>query len=246
MKIIKLHMAGMALGLIWLAGCEDSKTARPTVSEKPGGAAPAPAGNEVAKLDAALVRIVNADPTNLSTSYKFQDRLISTHVPYMGISEFTPVEEGTGRLLLENEVAPKEVAATTQTFVKGNRYTIVRMTNSADKVELNVINDKMTPPAEGKAKVRFVVASPWLGEFTIASAAPGKKAFQSLEPHTTMDYADVDPYEGALELYGKSNRKLVGKVDGVKFEAGKLYTVIILGGRNNLPVEKLILVDKFV
>lgn len=234
----------MAIGMFWLVACEDSKTARPTVTDKPAGSAVAPAGKEAAKLDVALVRIVNADPTNLPTTYKFHDRLISTHVPYMGVSEFTPVEEGTGRLILENEVAPKEVAATTQVFVEGNRYTIVRMTNSAEKVELNVMNDKMTPPAAGKAKVRFVVASPWLGEFTIASK--DKVAFKSLEPHTTMDYADVDPYEGQLELYGKMNRQFVGKVDGVKFEPGKLYTVIIMGGRNNLPVEKLVLVDKFV
>ncbi len=239
-----MFFSGLVMAVTVLTACQDHRTERPTVTEKPVDSSPAPAGAQIADHDAALVRIINGDPTNVPAGYKFNDQLIVGDVPYKSVSEFVAIREGTARLTLFNDITPGELAATTQTFVKGNRYTILRMTNSAGKIELNVMNDKMTPPASGSAKVRFAVASPWLGEFTIASA--DKRAFKSLEPHTTMDYTDIAPYAGRLELYGRSTRKLLGTIDGMNFEAGKLYTVIVLGGRDGMPVDKIVVVDKFL
>jgi hypothetical protein len=234
----------IALGLGFVTACQDHKTERPTVTEKPVQSSPAPAGTQIAGQDAALVRVINGDPTNVPAGYKFNDQLIVGDVPYKSVTEFVPVLEATARLTLFNDITPGELAASTQTFVKGNRYTVLRMTNSAGKIELNIMNDKMTQPAPGSAKVRFAVASPWLGEFTIASG--DKRAFKSLEPHATMDYTDVAPYSGKLELYGKANRKPLGFIDAVTFEAGKLYTVIVLGGRDAMPIDKIVVVDKFI
>jgi hypothetical protein len=240
-KLLKVA-PGLVTALALFTACQDAGTRQPRPDNSAQPKAAAPPATESADRKVALVRIVNADPTNLSAAFRFNGQLLKSDVPFKSVTEYVPVAEGSGRLSAMTMDPETELASTMEIFASGNRYTVLRMMNSSAKVELRTLRDHPTAPDSGKALIRFVVATPWLGEFTIASH--NKRAFETVEPQAATDYIEAKPYAGPLRLHGKSKGRYLGRIDEVNFEAGKRYTVVIFGGMDGMPVDRIVITDK--
>ncbi len=235
-KLLKVA-PGLVTALAFLTACQDAETRQQRPTDFSQSKAVDPPATESAGRNVALVRIVNADPTNLSAGFRFNGQLLKSDVPFKSVTEYMPVAEGSGQLSAMTMDPETELASTMETLDSGNR-----MMNASAKVELRTLRDHAVVPDRGTALIRFVVATPWLGEFTIASH--NKRAFETVEPQATTDYKEAKPYAGPLRLYGKPSGKYLGRIDEVNFEADKLYTVLILGGKDGMPVDRIVIVDR--
>ncbi len=153
-------------------------------------------------------------------------------VGYGTVSSYLNVPTGTYAVAMRASGAPATdppVLTTDVTVAAGKAYMVAGVGKHAD-LGLKVINDDLSPPPTGKAKVRIVQASvraPVLdlaiqGGATIATGV----AFAS-----TTDYLAVDPGRWTLKMQG-ANGGPSGTVSA-HLVSGDVYSLIVLDGKDS-------------
>ena len=135
--------------------------------------------------------------------------------------------------------------AATQTgrLDSGKRYTVVALRDTEGNVALDVIADNLTPPSEGKAKVRFINAAPAFGEADVIRQNDNKLLFKSVNVDTATHYEDVDASTTTLEVREKGHRPAL-LISNFILEAGKMYTIVMAGGTANAPLQAIPIEDE--
>lgn len=149
------------------------------------------------------------------------------------VSVFVSPSDGTGSPALR----------ATLTIETGRAYTVVATGRLGDgSLTLLPLTDGTTPPAAGKAHVRFVHASPDAPSVDIAVRDASVKLVSSVPFRGVSPYIAVDPgtYDLDVLVAGTSNVAL--SVDGVRLNAGTVYTLVAVGlvGNGTLRVVSLI------
>jgi hypothetical protein len=111
----------------------------------------------------------------------------------------------------------------------GRRYTVLAV-NEDGKPALTVITDNLTPPASGKAKVRVIHAAPGIDKLDIFRSGEEDSIFQGVGFALVTQYKEADPGDAALAVRKRGSKTDALRVKSVKLEAGKLYTIVLLGG----------------
>ena len=115
--------------------------------------------------------------------------------------------------------------------------------NNAALQTLAIIDDNLTPPPSGKAKVRVINASPDEGKVDLYMQGKEKALFDGVNFQSATSYTEIDPLAGALEVRPEGKDKPLLAVPNVRFEAGKLYTIIITGRAKIEPSLEAITVE---
>ncbi|HET8671247.1 MAG TPA: DUF4397 domain-containing protein, partial [Candidatus Saccharimonadales bacterium] len=119
-------------------------------------------------------------------------------------------------------------------------------TATGQRVELRFISDELNAPASGKAKVRVIVASPDLGEVDTYVTGHAEALSKGIKFAAETDYAEVEPVGGTIEVRRSGENAATLNVPDVRLEAGKLYTIIVVGGtKGTAKLESIIVVDEF-
>jgi len=148
-------------------------------------------------------------------------------VGYGVVSKYLAVPPGSYAVSMRLAGAPvtdPPVLTTTVTVAPGKAYLVAGVGKHAD-LGLKVINDDLSPPSSGRAKVRVIQASvraPVL-DLSIAGGAPiaDNVAFAS-----TTDYFQVPPGRWTLRASG-ANGGPTGTLP-VHLDAGNVYSVLVL------------------
>ena len=234
-------VAGFGSLLMLTAACSSNKdkvAEESSVSSKGDGKGTAPASAEAKQADKALVRFVNA--TTESKDLAFGDT-----VPFMkvGADDVTaykelPAERHDFKLLPHD----KQVALATNNegLDAGKHYTVVAVVNKNGKADLNSINDDLTPPTAGQAKVRLINLAPGAQKIDLYSNAE-KDAIISGDgfDHAT-DYKEVDPAQAELDVRHGMSKRNSAPVKDVKLQAGKLYTILVFQDKHGALKAKTI------
>ena len=136
--------------------------------------------------------------------------------------------------------------AATQTgrLDSGKRYTVVALRDAEGNLALNVIADNLAPPSEGKAKVRIINAASNFGAADVIRQNDNKLWFKSVNIATTTDYEDVDSATTTLEVREKGQHRAVLLISKLNLEAGKMYTIVMVGGTANTPLQAIPIEDE--
>lgn len=151
------------------------------------------------------------------------------------VSVFVSPSDGTGTPALQ----------ATLTIETGRDYTVVATGRLGDgSLSLLPLTDATNPPAAGKAHVRFIHASPDAPPVDIAVRGTSVKLvsnvpFRGVSPYTPVD---AGTYDLDVLVAGTSNVALA--LDGVRLDAGTVYTVVAVGLVGDRTLRALTLVDR--
>jgi hypothetical protein len=233
---IGLTVAALMAFLLMAACARESKVNEPVTTTSDKGTSVAPPAEQVASRDAALVRVVNGIG---NTDLVANNKDVFTDLPYKTVTPYKelPVAEYNFAIRSANNEQAAPLAQNKTSLGKGKHYTIVEMPAS-DKQEasMRVIADDITPPPTDKAKLRIINASPELKAVDIYMSNNNKALYKNLDFSEAPKYVYVNPMSGTLEVRDKGAKTgAILTIPDVKFEAGKIYTITIVGGSNTQP-----------
>lgn len=162
--------------------------------------------------DMSRVRVVHASLDAPAVDVYADGAKVLTNVAYKGSSDYLSVPAGTHNFKVfatgANPATATAVINADATLAAGKDYTVIAIGKLAEIKPL-VLVDNNAAPAAGKAHVRVVHASP--------------------------DAPAVDAGTDDLEVRAAGTMTVALPINGVKLEAGKIYTVFAVGLLNGTP-----------
>ena len=250
----------VAVVCVLAAGCS-SKTPSTTTSTSGGPASSAPSGTEAANAKVALVRFVDGVPEG-SASLSFGDTQLFSNVAYKTVTPYKEVadERHDFRLITDRTPTNAKPVTDSEGLTKGSRYTVVAALDKNGAEKLNVINDSLSAPTDGKAKLRVINASAAEVDLYAPVSRNGSrnegtadrakhpthanpytdedKWFGGVNANSSTSFKDVRPYEGNVDVVasGHGRRSPSAQVP-VDLKAGEISTVVVAGGTRKHPLE---------
>jgi len=247
-KIARVWGAGLTVAtLLLIVACsrESSQKQSVTTTTEKGTSTAAPA-NEAKKRDNALVRVINTIPKGPAIDVFADDQKAFEHVGY---KEVTPYKEMSDKLRITFAVRPTghdtsaPAVKNTEMISNGNHYTIVALLDTNGKPALKTVDDDLTPPHSDKAKVRFIHASPDVGEVDVYSRARNDELFGGVNFKSEVGYKEVDPVKTTLEVRPEGKKNVLLSIPHTSLDAGKIYTIVIAGRTKMKPKLEAITVE---
>ncbi len=116
----------------------------------------------------------------------------------------------------------------------GKAYSLVVVGTSSSQQTLTLTDDLTAPPS-GKAKVRFVHASPDAPAVDVAVSGAATPAFGNVAFKGATDYATVDAGTVTLNVNAAGTSNTVLALPNVTLDAGAVYTIYAVGLANGTP-----------
>lgn len=245
MRNKQLLAAGVALlaTIAWSSCRSEANRTEPVRTTTEGGATTAPPASAVAERDASLVRVVQAIPAQTPADVYADDMKAFPNLDYKTV---TPYQE-----MRDNEVTFKvELAGQTpppadkenELLMDGRHYTVVAMPGEKDQpAHLKVLSDEITPPEAGKAKVRVVNASPDAGKVDVMIPGDRDPVMSGIGMNDESGYKEIDPVAGKILVRDEARKRVVAEVAG-PLEAGKIYTVVVMGRKVGTPKAEAVMI----
>jgi hypothetical protein len=230
-----------------VAGCGSIKpTSQDTETNAGGQTSVAPAGKAVAKQNKALVRFLNADPGVTRYDLWFEDSKTYSKVKYQRLTPYDemPAIRGEFRLRPSGWDDTEPIATQMKHLDSGKQYTVVALRDAKGNMVLDVIADNLTPPSEGKAKVRLINAAPNFGEADVIRQSDNKLLFKSTNVDRATNYEDIDASTTTLEVRKKGQQRPALLISSVNLKAGKMYTIVMAGGTAHTPLQAIPIEDE--
>lgn len=158
---------------------------------------------------------------------------------YNTVIDYTDIKAGTGEFSFTKKDAT-EVLAKINYEIKSQRNYSLIVTDKSPKAALILVEDDLSAPAAGKAKVRFVNLSPDAPELDLyvagkLDAGVTKKAFKAVS-----SFVSIDPgAEIKFEIKENGKTDVLATLDKYKIESGKIYTIWARGLKDATDVTKL-------
>jgi hypothetical protein len=151
-------------------------------------------------------------------------------VGYGTVSTYLTVPTGTYAVAMRGAGAPQTdppVLTTNVTVADGKAYTVAGVGKHAD-LGLKVIEDDLSLPPAGKAKVRIVQASVRAPVMTV-SISGGATIADNIAFATTTEYLDVAPGRWALKAQGAGGSPTSTLTATLR--SGNVYSLIVLDAK---------------
>jgi len=226
-------------------GCSRTeKTEQATQTEAGGQTSVAPSGKSAAKHDRALVRFLNADPSGTRYDLWFGDSRTYTNVKYQRLTPYDelPASRDEFRLSSAGGDKTQPLAANSEGLSAGKRYTVIAIPKADGKLTLNVLEDDVNPPENGKAKLRVINAAPNTGEVDVTRAGADAMLFKGVNFDSATGYKDVDPMMTTLEVRTKG-QKQAALTANLNLAPGRTYTIVVAGALGNSRLEAIPIED---
>lgn len=109
-----------------------------------------------------------------------------------------------------------------------------------DVIKYLMIKDEITAPASGKAKIRFVHLSPDAPALNLNIGGKDTDLFTDKSFKGYTEFVDIDPADKVtFNVKNKADGTLAVKIEDVKIEANKVYTVWVKGLKASTDDTKL-------
>ncbi|MDQ3258892.1 MAG: DUF4397 domain-containing protein [Acidobacteriota bacterium] len=256
-----LFLGLIAASLLTLAACasESANNDQSVTTRSSSGSmtTTAPPAKEAEQRGQALVRLIHAAPGVAALDGFANDSKVFTDVTYKNITAYreVPGADQTLRLRFAGQDSAQPLAEDAESFVKGRHYTVLAVPNSAtaiitrdggQRVDLVFIDDQLAAPAAGKARLRVIHGSPDLGDIDIYAPGRAEAIAQAVSFGSATKYVDTDPTSSALEVRRKGENITTLSVPSTNYQAGKLYTIIVVGQtKGTSKLESIVVTDEF-
>lgn len=240
---------GIALLLIASAlplACERAETrTTPVTTTTPAGSSTAPSAAAAAIRDEALVRVVHAIPFGSAMDVYAGDLVAFDAVGFKSVTSYRALD-GTRYVFSLRPAGmtnAKPLATNTEALEDGRYYSIFALPGEGRGVHLRVVSDQLDRPSDGKARLRVVHGGDGLASIDVRATGSDTAVLQGVNFQAVTDYRDVNPFNGAIEV--QADGKAVLMLPNAHLEAGRFYTMVIVGStRGSPPLEAFIVEDQ--
>ncbi len=213
--------------LLGTACSNNSKVAENSAVESRGdGKGVAPSSAAAKQADRAMVRFVNG--TTEKKDVAFGDLTAFDGVGDRDITAYKelPAERREFRLMTHSG-AKEALATDSEGLSAGKHYTLLAVTEKNGKNVLHNIDDDLTPPDAGKAKVRVINLARGLSKIDLYGNAGKDSIITGAGLNSPTDYKTVDPAETELSVRNGASKRNAVPIKDIELKSGKLYTILV-------------------
>jgi len=218
----------------------------PVTTTSPAGQSTAPSSAVAAERDEALVRVVHAVPAGAPIDIYAGDLAVFEALSYKTVMPYRVVE-GKRYVFAARPAGmanAKPLASNTEGLDDGEYYTVFALPGIDSGVALRVVDDLLTAPAAGRAKLRVVHGSSDAGELDITVTGGSAPLFDGVDFQSVTGYEEIEPVNGQIEIRAEGEPVALATVANAHLEAGHFYTVVVVGTRRSAPkLEAFIIED---
>jgi hypothetical protein len=231
MQLTKIsYLAAAAATALAVSACDDRRengvipadsADRRVADESSSAIVPAPTRN-------ALVRVINASPTSSTLEVRADSARRLPVVRYKTVGEYQAIDDNWIKFEISGKARGtwRPLDTNRELLIDGRRYSLVVMdTKEGTEYETRVLRDDVTPDA-GRAQVRVIHAAQGLGEIDI-TADGGSTLFGGVNHSSEAGFKAVDVWTGALQIRGENDDRVLHTINGVRFDMGRAYTIIV-------------------
>lgn len=231
-------IATMAAILMIAAACDrtDTSTA-PVTTSSPAGTSTAPSSESAKHRDEALMRVVYAAPSDVNVDLFAGDLLFFDGLAFKGVTPYRAIDGKRYAFALRPAGMPqaKPFSSNTEDLKDGDFYTAFAMPSDGHGPDLRIVGDHLDQPAAGKARVRVVHAGVDAGTIHIRPEGATDDLFGAVDYRAVTGYRDIAPINGAIQVLGDDASKPVLATVNLHLEAGRFYTIVIVGNARSTP-----------
>jgi hypothetical protein len=234
-----------ALAVLAGASCRrEASQTEPARTTTEGGTTTAPASKDAAERDMTLVRAVNAVPAPAPADVYADEMKVFEGVAYKEVTPYKELQDNDVTFKLQLGDPPgQSVDEEKEMLLDGRHYTVMAMPGGRNQAPtLKVLADEITPPELGKVKIRVVNASPDDRDVAVVVSSQKDPIITGVGSADNTSYKEIEPYTGKLILRDEEKNAVVAEVPA-SLEAGKLYTVIVLGRTAGTPKAEALMVQ---
>jgi len=221
---MRLLAAAIAATMLWIAGCDRKSSSPLETKTSDGQASEAPAGKAAALKDKALVRFLNADPTETKRELWAGDARLFSGIAYRVITPYVEIPSQATQFRLRDENGTENIASVHDELFAGRSYTYVAMPGK-NRLSLVEISDDLSAPKPGKAKVRLINATFGVDHLDLHESGVAKK-IGTVQAGASTDFKDVDP--GTFEIR-PAKQPVSPRLSNLMVEPDHFYTFVVLG-----------------
>jgi hypothetical protein len=236
-------VAAVAISLI-AAACDRTDTTNAAVkSSSPAGTSAAPSSDSAKHRDEALMRVVHAAPSGSNVDLFAGDLLLFDGLGFKAVTPYRAVDGQRYAFALRPAGMPRAnpLSSNTEDLKDGDYYTAFAMPGDGHP-NLRVVNDHLDRPSDGKARLRIVHAGIDAGKVDVRAAGATDALFDDVDYQAVTGYRDVAPLNGAVQIFGDNPATPLTSVNA-HFEAGRFYTLVIVGNAKSAPKLEAFLIE---
>lgn len=227
------------------AGCDRADTTNAAVkTTSPAGTSAAPSSDSAKHRDEALMRVVHAAPSATNVDLFAGDLLLFDGLGFKSVTPYRAIDGQRYAFALRpaGMARAKPLSSNTEDLKDGDYYTAFAMPGDGQVPNLRVVNDHFAQPASGKARLRVVHAGIDAGKLDLRTTGSADALFDDVDFQVVSDYRDVAPLNGAIQIVG-GNAATVFATVNTHLEAGRFYTIVIVGNARSSPQLEAFLIE---
>jgi hypothetical protein len=229
------------------AGCDrtETRTAAPVTSTSPAGASTAPSSAAASHRDEALMRVVNAAPSSTNFDLFAGDLLFFDGLGFKAITPYRAIDGKRYAFALRpaGMSQAKPLSSNTEDLKNGEYYTAFALPGDGNAPNLRIVSDHLDQPASGKARLRIVHAGADAGHVQLRASGAPDALFDDVDYRSVSGYKDIAPLNGAIEVRGTAQGSPVLATVTAHLEAGRFYTLVIVGSARSAPKLEAFLIE---
>lgn len=221
-----------------------------TTNSTSGANSVAPPAKEVESRKNVLVRVAHLIPGAPNVDLFVDNTKTFDNATYKRVSPYKEIPEGAHKYYLRQagqDTAQPLAEQDERTSDAGAHYTVLAVpTSIVGRPSLKILKDDYAAPANGKAKVRVIHAALGTGDIDVVANGVSESLFDNISFAGDDDYEQINPLNGTLEVRLEGKNIAVATLPNTVFEAGKLYTIFVVGQPTGAArVEAFIVTDEF-
>ena len=185
----------------------------------------------VADSTLSEIKVLNGTSLGAPLNVFVDGNLTLANIPFGGVSNYEPVPTGTRTITVQSAATPGATLLTVETTLASATDTSIAVSGSAGALRSLVLTDNNLPSAIGRARVRFVNASPDLAAMDVY--VNFVKVFTNVASNAASPYSEIVAdingtiYEFDFNVAGTVTPVL--KLPGITINSGKTYTIYVVG-----------------
>ena len=189
--------------------------------------------------------VVHASPDAPSVDlYLDENKVNGDPLEFPNNTGYLQIDAGARKVAVNPAGSNTSVISDTLTFDPNKSYSLFAI-NVVASIEAIATEDDLTPPAAGKAHIRFLHLSPDAPAVDIAVKG-GPTLFPNSKFKDVSDFLPVDAASYDIEVRVAGTNNVALELNGINLEAGKIYTVFakgLLAGQGNQALGAQIIVN---
>jgi LPXTG-motif cell wall-anchored protein len=185
----------------------------------------------------AMVRVIHASPDAPAVDVFVDGQAALTNVAFKSVSDYLEVPAGEHKIAVAPAGQGEAAAVITAnpTVEAGKAYTVAAVGLLAN-IQGQVYNDDLSAPADGKAHVRVIHASPDAPAVAV-KVADGPTLIENLAFPNASNYLPVDATSYNLQVTPAGANDVVINLANTTLQAGTIYDVVAVGQVANIAAE---------